>query len=45
LEIAKEMPAGTFDAAILAVAHDAFKDVKINSKLTYQVKDFQDITG
>jgi UDP-N-acetyl-D-galactosamine dehydrogenase len=38
LEIAKEMPAGTFDAAILAVAHDAFKDVKINSKLLYCVK-------
>jgi UDP-N-acetyl-D-galactosamine dehydrogenase len=40
LDILTETPAEPFDAAILAVAHEVFKGVKINSKFTYQVKTF-----
>jgi UDP-N-acetyl-D-galactosamine dehydrogenase len=45
LDILTATPTEMFDAAILAVAHESFKNLKINSKLTYQVKTFQDITG
>jgi UDP-N-acetyl-D-galactosamine dehydrogenase len=38
LDILTAMPAETFDATILAVAHETFKGVKVNSKLIYCVK-------
>jgi UDP-N-acetyl-D-galactosamine dehydrogenase len=38
LNIQTEMPAGGFDAAILAVAHESFRGVKINGKTVYRVK-------
>ncbi|MDR2775377.1 MAG: nucleotide sugar dehydrogenase [Tannerella sp.] len=38
LDILTSMPAGPFDAAILAVDHDVFRGVEFNSKLTYRIK-------
>lgn len=39
LDILTEMPVGTFDAAVFAVAHEQFKALKPNSKITYRVKN------
>jgi UDP-N-acetyl-D-galactosamine dehydrogenase len=39
LDILTEMPAGPFDAAIFAVAHEQFKALIPNSQLTYRVKE------
>jgi UDP-N-acetyl-D-galactosamine dehydrogenase len=38
LDILPEMPTTPFDATILAVAHEAFREITFNSKLTYWVK-------
>ncbi|MDR2413459.1 MAG: nucleotide sugar dehydrogenase [Odoribacteraceae bacterium] len=40
LDILTSMPATPFDATILAVAHEAFRDMTFNSKLVYRVKTF-----
>jgi UDP-N-acetyl-D-galactosamine dehydrogenase len=40
LDILTEMPAGRFDATILAVAHETFREMTFNSRLTYRVKTY-----
>ena len=39
LDILTEMPKGKFDAVILAVAHQAFKDISLNGNVIYYVKE------
>jgi UDP-N-acetyl-D-galactosamine dehydrogenase len=40
LDVLPTMPAEKFDAVILAVAHEAFRNIAFNSKLVYRVKTF-----
>jgi UDP-N-acetyl-D-galactosamine dehydrogenase len=40
LDILTERPTGLFDATILAVAHEAFREATFNSALTYHVKNY-----
>jgi UDP-N-acetyl-D-galactosamine dehydrogenase len=38
LEIRKEMPEGEFEAAVIAVAHKEFEQIKIDSQIIYSIK-------
>jgi UDP-N-acetyl-D-galactosamine dehydrogenase len=43
LDILPTMPTRSFDATVLAVAHDDFRDIKFTSQLVYRVKTFPSI--
>jgi UDP-N-acetyl-D-galactosamine dehydrogenase len=38
LEVLTEMPDGKFEAAVVAVAHKAFEDIKVKSELVYSIR-------
>ncbi|MDR1455774.1 MAG: nucleotide sugar dehydrogenase [Tannerella sp.] len=38
LDVRKEMPAGTFDAAVLTVSHREFVNIKIDSRVFYAIR-------
>jgi UDP-N-acetyl-D-galactosamine dehydrogenase len=44
LDILTEMPVTPFDAAILAVAHEEFRNVAFNSKLVYRAKNLETLS-
>jgi UDP-N-acetyl-D-galactosamine dehydrogenase len=38
LDVAGEMPDGKFEAVIVAVAHEEFKTLRVNSEIVYTIK-------